>query len=117
MPEVERALRDNEEMTEGVTLKVRIIGWQAGHRNKAPYHPDLLPSWEEFVSSQVNNQSSLKTFLSNLCLDTRLRFFGNPLFLRSLHLLYTRRSDDVDTLLPDPCLRIDGVAFTFRVDR
>ena len=62
MPEVERALRDNEEMTEGVTLKVRIIGWQAGHRNKAPYHPDLLPSWEEFVSSQVNNQSSLKTF-------------------------------------------------------
>jgi Leucine-rich repeat (LRR) protein len=41
-------------------LKVRITGW--GTRNKAPYHPDLLPSWEEFVSSQVNNQSSLKTF-------------------------------------------------------
>jgi Ran GTPase-activating protein (RanGAP) involved in mRNA processing and transport len=60
MASVERALRDNEEMTEDVNLKVRINGW--GTRHKAPYHPDLLPSWEEFVSTQVYNRSSLKTF-------------------------------------------------------
>jgi len=60
MASVERALRDNEEMTEDVNLKVIINGW--GTRNKAPYHPDLLPSWEEFVSTQMYNRSNLKTF-------------------------------------------------------
>ena len=59
MASVERALRDNE-VTEDVNLKVTINGW--GTRNKAPYHPDLLPSWEEFISTQMYNRSNLKTF-------------------------------------------------------
>jgi Leucine-rich repeat (LRR) protein len=58
MPEVERALRNNKSITDDVTLQVRNR-WGT---LKALYHPDLLPSWEEFVFTQMHNRCSLKTF-------------------------------------------------------
>jgi hypothetical protein len=56
------ALRDNKSITDDVTLQIRNRWRDSWFTIKAPYHPDLLPSWEEFISTQMNNRSSLKTF-------------------------------------------------------
>ena len=62
LSKAEIALRNNKSITDDVTTVTMQIRHRDWSNRKAPYHPDLLPSWEEFISTQMYNQSSLKTF-------------------------------------------------------